>query len=135
MPDFERRKADAETVETIDSTEVVDLQLSTEAARRLQILSHITYGLYAVAWFTCGISGVVGLIIDYVKREEAGVSLYATHARWRIRTFWWTLLWFIPAGLFAMVGVGLPFLVAIGIWNVYRIIKGWLKLWELKAVP
>lgn len=135
MNEFQHRKARAEDVETIDATEVADLHLNAAQARRLRILSHILYGLYAVAWFTGGLSGIVGLIIDYVKRGDAGGSLYASHARWRIRTFWWSLFWFVLALPFVLIHIGLLFFAVIWIWGAYRVIKGWLRLLELRPVP
>ncbi|MCY0388360.1 hypothetical protein OVY01_14150 [Robbsia sp. Bb-Pol-6] len=135
MNEFQRRKAHAEDVETIDATEVADLHLDDARARQLRGLSHILYGLYALAWFTGGVSGIVALIIDYVKRGDAGQSLYASHANWRIRTFWWSLLWLLLSLPFLLIHIGYLFLVVIWIWGGYRVIKGWLRLFELRPVP
>jgi len=34
---------------------------------------------------------LVALIINYVRRDSADAGYIATHHRWLIRTFWWTL--------------------------------------------
>lgn len=135
MNEFQRRKAHAEDVETIDAAEIADLPLDAARARQLRGLSHILYGLYALAWFTGGITGILGLIIDYVKRDDARGSLYASHARWRIRTFWWSLLWFLLSLPFLLIHIGFLFCIVIWIWGAYRVIKGWLRLLELRPVP
>ncbi|HEX7374667.1 MAG TPA: hypothetical protein VF277_06805, partial [Steroidobacteraceae bacterium] len=58
-----------------------------------------------------------------------------------LRTFWLALLWMmvlaVLAALFAVTIIGLPLafgfflgLIGVGIWAVYRIARGWLKLRE-----
>jgi uncharacterized membrane protein len=55
-----------------------------------------------------------------------------SHYRWQIRTFWFALLWFCVGWMFifTFIGaiVGIPILVALTIWLVYRIARGWMRL-------
>ena len=49
-----------------------------------------------------------------------------------IATFWWTLLWLIVTGLLWLLFV-LPGWIAysiIGLWYIYRCIRGWLRFNE-----
>jgi len=134
MRDFERRKRDAETVEVIDVDGSTPIRTESEAVRRLRILSHILYGLYALSWFTGGISAIVGLIIDYVKRSDAQGTMYASHATWRIRTFWGALIGSVISAPFLLIHIGYFFLFVIWVWTLYRVIRGWISLFDRKPM-
>src|SRR5271169_843257 len=58
-----------------------------------------------------GIVGIIAIILAYVKRGEAAGTWLASHYRWLIRTFWYSLLWGIVGGvifvLLAIILVGL----------------------------
>ncbi len=110
-------------------------------------LTFILYILYIVAIFSGGLLAVIALIINYVKRSSVRGSLFDSHFRWQIRTFWWYLIWniiaFVPffflfftgenPDLFAGVALGATSfcLMVIGlawIWIVYRAIRGIMRL-------
>ena len=40
-----------------------------------------------------GLIGIAGVIVAYVKRDDARGSWVESHLRWLIRTFWFSLLW------------------------------------------
>ena len=40
-----------------------------------------------------GLIGIIAVIVCYVKRDEAAGTWVASHLRWLIRTFWFSLLW------------------------------------------
>ncbi|RLA02398.1 MAG: hypothetical protein DRQ45_04760, partial [Gammaproteobacteria bacterium] len=56
----------------------------------------------------------------------------ASHYRWQIRTFWFALLWLLIAVLLIVTVVGAPFglvlLIAVTLWLIYRIARGWMRL-------
>ncbi len=98
-------------------------------------IMHILYAMHTVAWASLGTLAVVALIINYIKRSDEAEPLYVMHHSYMISTFWWTLLWMIPAGLLALLMsitiillplAWLPFSV-VGLWYLYRCIKGWLR--------
>ena len=115
------------------------------------VAAHIVYGLHAFA-IVLGITGaptviggfvgsvpsIIGVIINYVKRGGARDTWAASHYRWQIRTFWFALLWLIIAVLLIVTVVGSPIgfivLVALTIWLIYRIARGWLRLIDRKAM-
>lgn len=73
----------------------------------------IIYGLYVVTLPTVGLSAVIGLILAYVLKGEAGPVAWS-HYVFQIRTFWLHLLFF-PLGLILLV-VGIPLsFVVVGI--------------------
>ena len=82
-----------------------------------------------------GITAIVGVIIDYVKLNDARGTWLENHLRWQIRTFWWGLFWsVIGFGLIWVFGLGFVVLGIVYIWTIYRVVKGWLKLTERKQV-
>jgi uncharacterized membrane protein len=106
----------------------------TTDADRIRTLTHVLYGLYAVHWFTGGISGLVAIIIDYLKRPDAAGTPYAAHFEWQIRTFWLGLLGYVIGGVLVFVVIGFFILAAVSIWMLYRIVKGWLYLYDNKPL-
>ena len=91
-----------------------------------------------------GLLGIVGVIVCYVKRDDARGTWVASHLRWLIRTFWFSLLWgaigAIVFVLFFIVFLLGP-LLAIGIWGaasvwvIYRVVRGYLLFNDSKPVP
>ena len=113
----------------------------------LRRLTHVIYALHAASLVTgiVGIASVVGafltgwpsiiaVILNYVYRSEVRGTRLESHFRWQIRTFWFGFLWVALCGVFIFLTfglgifvVGLP-LVILGIWFIYRIARGWLRL-------
>jgi uncharacterized membrane protein len=96
-------------------------------------ITHITYALYALGLVT-GIFAIAGLIVAYIKRDDAVGTYLASHYSWLIRTFWWGVLWTTIGIVLALVAVGFVILAVVWIWWVYRIIKGWLRLTEKREI-
>jgi len=100
----------------------------------LKTVTQVVYALQALS-FAWGVSALIGLIINYVKREDAVGTVYESHFNWQIRTFWWGLLWgVIGFILIFALGLGLVILFVAWVWAIYRVVKGWLKLTEGKPV-
>jgi uncharacterized membrane protein len=94
----------------------------------------VVYALQAAGFFV-GITWIVAIVVDYVKRDDARGTWLESHFRWQIRTFWWGLLWAVIGAITFLVIVGWFILAADAIWIIYRIVKGWLNLAENKPVP
>ncbi|MDH5444255.1 MAG: hypothetical protein OEY52_01790 [Gammaproteobacteria bacterium] len=97
-------------------------------------LTHVVYALQAVSFFNLGITLIIGVIINYVKRNDIKDSWLASHYKWQIRSFWYCMLWFTLGGLSFKQGIGQIILIASSIWLIYRIIKGWLHLFDKKPL-
>jgi uncharacterized membrane protein len=98
-------------------------------------LTHVIYALDAVSLFI-GLTGIVAIIIAYLKRDEARGSFLESHYTWIIRTFWIGLVGAIIGGATMwMFGLGMIIVGVVIVWYVYRIAKGWLALNDAKAVP
>ena len=115
-------------------------------------LTHVVYGLHAfsaitglttaafvVTAFLTGWPSIIAVIINYVKRGDVRGTFLDTHFSWQIRTFWWALLWFVIGGLLTVtiIGavIGVPLLLAVGVWVLYRIARGWLALVSRTPMP
>ena len=99
----------------------------------LKTVTMVVYALQALS-FIWGLPAIVGVIINYIKREDARGTVYESHVEWQIRTFWWGLLWAVLGLLLAVVLVGFVVMFVAWIWMIYRVVKGWLKLIENKPV-
>ena len=108
---------------------------------------HLVYALHAVSLlmgivttativgaFLTGWPSIIAVIINYVKRSDARGTWLESHFRWQIRTFWFGLLWVALCMLFVVLTLGIGMLIAwlplgiVGIWFIYRIVRGWLAL-------
>ena len=104
------------------------MEKTAEQLASLKTLTMVVYALRVLSVFV-GFTAIVGVIINYVKREDAVGTVYESHFDWQIRTFWWGLVWTV-VGFVLLFAFGLGLLVwfVAGIWALYRVIKGFLKL-------
>ena len=104
----------------------------------LSVVIGITTAAFIVTAFVFGVPSIVAVILNYIKRAEARGSFLESHFRWQIRTFWFTLLWFAVGGLLFATIIGLvvafPLFLAVGVWVVYRVVRGWLALKNGKPI-
>jgi uncharacterized membrane protein len=110
-------------------------------------LAHVIYALHAfslvtgivgaatvVGAFLTGWPSILAVILNYVKRSEVRGTWLESHFRWQIRTFWFGLLWVTLCVLFIVATLGIGLLIAwlpltlVGLWFIYRIVRGWLRL-------
>lgn len=88
-----------------------------------------------------GLVGLIAIVIAYVKRGEAAGTWLASHFRWLIRTFWWSLLWDAIGILLLMVTLFLAYpiawviWVATAIWVIYRVVRGFLLFNDRRPIP
>jgi uncharacterized membrane protein len=116
-------------------------------------LTHLMYLLHAIGLgigafssaatvigaFVFGWTSIVAIIINYVKRGDIQGTFLESHFRWQAGTFWWCVLWLVIGVVLYLVLVGflLNWLVfgIVGIWAIYRIIRGWLALNSREPMP
>jgi uncharacterized membrane protein len=102
--------------------------------KELKTLTTVVYALQAAGFFL-GVTWIVAVVINYVKREDVAGTWLESHFSWQIRTFWWGLLWGVIGVITAFIVVGFAVLFADTVWIIYRIVKGWLRLSENRPVP
>lgn len=93
----------------------------------------ITYILYLVG-FLVGLTGIIAVIMNYIKRSEMQGTWLESHANWQIRTFWWGLLGYIIGYILTFVLIGFVILLVVFIWQLYRFIKGLIALNENRPI-
>ena len=96
-------------------------------------MATLVYALYAAS-ILVGITLIGGLVIAYLKRDDAAGTWLESHYRWQIRTFWWSLLWCVLGFATAIFVVGFAVLFAAAVWFIYRVAKGWIELRAGKPV-
>lgn len=130
--------------------------MTVEAPASLLRVSHVIYALHALGLgigafgaatvlgsFLFGWPSIIAVVIGYVKRGEARGTWLESHFRWQIRTFWFALLW---AALLALVSAPLTLvllgfgtwalgLVVLGLWAIYRVARGWMRLNAHEPMP
>ena len=125
-------------------------------ADSLVTITHVVYALHTlglvvgafgtasvIGMFLFGWPSIIAVIINYVKRSDVRGTYLDSHFSWQIRTFWWAMLWAIIIGvmgaLLAIVIVGFAIWIigffALGIWAIYRIARGWLRLKDKQPMP
>lgn len=128
---------------------MTDTAMTLEAKPGLERTLHIIYGLHALGLglgafgaasvlgsFLFGWPSIIAVILSYWFRGEARGTWLESHYRWAIRTFWFALLW---AALVAIVSAPLTLVIigfgtwalgmaVLGIWAIYRIARGWMRL-------
>ena len=137
--------------------------VSPQNEASLIFVNHLTYALYLFSFFTVGLSWLVAIIINYVKRNDAQGTWLQSHFDWQINTFWYGIIMAIIATVLILIGLpagfaGLAsqdslnsfslvslsgFLILAGgllwlfivCWHLYRIIRGWLALVSRRSVP
>ena len=106
------------------------------ALHAFSLLTGIVGAATVVGAFLIGWPSIIAVILNYVKRSEARGTWLESHFRWQIRTFWFGLLWVALCGLFVLATLGIGLLIAwlplgvVGLWFIYRIARGWLRLLE-----
>jgi len=113
------------------------------ALHALSVLIGVVGAASIVGSFIFGVPSIVAVIMNYARRREVAGIWLESHFSWQIRTFWWALGWSIivmvvsaPLMLvligFATAVVGL---LLIGAWVLYRVVRGWLALRDLRPLP
>jgi uncharacterized membrane protein len=130
--------------------------IDNAAESKLVRTLHIVYALHAlglalgafgaatvVGSFLFGWPSIIAVIVSYIYRGDARGTWLESHFAWAIRTFWIALAIAVVVGLVSallmlvLVGfVTLPVgFFLLGVWAVYRIARGWLRLNARQAMP
>jgi uncharacterized membrane protein len=94
-----------------------------QKARNLVLITYILFGLSLIN----GLTAVAGVIIAHIKVNETTDHFVESHYRWLIRTFWLGLVGAIIGGILTVIFIGFLILVAVFLWYIYRLVKGFLR--------
>ncbi len=109
----------------------------------LSIIIGIVTGASIIGAFLFGWPSIAAVVLNYVMRAEAKGTYVESHFAWQIRTFWYAMFF---ALIVAFVGFVLSWFligfavwvfgfVIMGIWVGYRIVRGWMRLVKMQAMP
>ena len=130
--------------------------MTIEAPAALVRTTHIVYALHAlglalgafgaatvIGSFLFGWPSIIAVVVNYIYRGDARGTWLESHFDWQIRTFWYALAW---AALVAIVSIPLTLVISgfgtwmlgmlmLGLWAIYRIVRGWLRLNAHQPMP
>jgi uncharacterized membrane protein len=121
-------------VNTTNQSSLIGWTQVIYALHAVSLLTGILGAATVVGAFLIGWPSVIAVILNYVKRSEAAGTWLESHFRWQIRTFWFGVLWVGLCFLFVVLTLGIGLVVAwlplgiVGLWFVYRVVRGWLAL-------
>lgn len=130
--------------------------IQDDELNRSQRMLHIIYGLHALGLglgafgaatvlgsFLFGWPSIIAVVLSYLERDKVQGTWLSSHIDWVIRTFWIALIWSlvvlvvsIPLMALLVGFATLPLgLFLLGVWAIYRIARGWLRLKDGQPMP
>ena len=103
---------------------------SNSEVKNYVFIAYVAYALGLLILFT----PVIGVILAFIKRDEAQGSIYASHIDWLIKTFWVSLIGLLLGRLTILILIGWLILLVTAIWFIYRVVVGLIKLNEDKPI-
>jgi uncharacterized membrane protein len=131
---------------------VTTIESKPELVRTL----HIVYALHAlglvlgafgaasvIGSFLFGWPSIIAVIVSYIYRGDARGTWLESHFDWAIRTFWIALAFAAVVALLSLplmlvvIGFGtwVVGMALLGLWAIYRIARGWMRLNSRQPMP
>ena len=111
----------------------------------LRTIGHISYALHAIVAVGAVLPAfqpsiallIVAFVLDLAKKGDAQGTWQESHFAWRIRSVIWAgILYVVTIPLWILLLVpGWIAWVAISIWFLYRVVRGWLALSDRRPMP
>jgi uncharacterized membrane protein len=118
---------------------MTDAQIQAPGTTRADSLRKITlfdYGLHiASPIVSMMLLSIIALVINYFKLGDTRGTIYESHMRNMISTFWWTAFWLVITGILSFFTIGLLSwaMVIPVLWYLYRNIRGLLRALDGRA--
>jgi uncharacterized membrane protein len=133
-----------------------DVIIQDDALNSSTRMLHIIYGLHALGLglgafgaatvlgsFLFGWPSIIAVVLSYIERSKVRNTWLSSHIDWVIRTFWIALIWSlvvlvvsIPLMALLVGFATLPLgMFLLGVWAIYRIARGWLRLKDGEPMP
>jgi len=103
---------------------------TVEGERTMVLVSYVLHLVGAVA----GLTSIVGLVINYVKRGGYD-DVFDSHHAWMISSFWWALLWVVIGCITIFILIGWAILFAVWVWYIYRHVRGLVAFLNGEPMP
>jgi uncharacterized membrane protein len=98
-----------------------------DAMATLKTTTNLVYLLQALS-FVLGVTSVIGVAVNYLRRADVRGTWLETHFVWQIRTFWFQLLWGLIGLVTSVLLIGFLIWAGVYFWTLYRVVKGWANL-------
>ena len=115
--------------------------MQEDATHTVSLISYVLHLIVAVSAVIPGAQVgplllLVALILDLVKKGDAGEGWEASHFSYRIRTvIWAAVLYLVTAPLwFFFILPGWLAWLAVSVWFLYRIVLGWVRMNKQQAM-
>ncbi len=95
------------------------------------LIAHVLMG---ASILTAGVVSVAGLIMAYIKRDELKGTYLESHCKWIIETFWIAFGVGVLGFMLSFIFIGIPILLGVAIWFIYRVILGAIRISERRAL-
>jgi uncharacterized membrane protein len=104
--------------------------MSRYSDRTVALIAYVLHLVGSVA----AIPSLIGLVLNYMSRRGYDDAL-ASHHRYMIKTFWWTVLWMIVGWVLTLLLVGWIVCFLAWAWYIYRHIRGLIALSNAESLP
>ena len=114
-----------------------DISIEQKEMEKLQTLKKLAATVYlcqAPTFMLAGLPLLMGVAINFFKRNEVQGTWLESHFNWQIKTTWITLAGFALSGITFGMGIGFFILISTVVWLVYRITIGWFALNDEKPI-
>jgi len=94
------------------------------------ILATNNNGIQAISLFL-SIAWILSLVLSYARLKSVSGTKLEFHCLWQINTSWISLILCHISLAFILLrfySIGLPILISVNIWAIYRILKGYLLI-------
>ncbi len=115
-------------------SELLNNQPDAEKLETLKRLATTVYLCQLLSFAFAGLPLLIGVVINFMNRNDVQGTWLESHFNWQIQTVWMTLAGFALAGLTFETGIGLFILLPTILLLVYRIVIGWNALSAGQAV-
>ena len=114
-----------------------DISISHKSSDDLHTLKRLAATVYLcqiLTFLLAGLPLLLGVAINFYKRDAVKGTWLESHFNWQIRTTWIALAGFAIAGISVTTQFGLLILLVNILWMVYRITVGWYALTDGKPI-
>ena len=100
-----------------------------QSDKPLNSMKTLTLGVYVLQGLSIffGITALIGVVLNYLKKGDAQGTWLESHFRWQITTFWVSLIVGVIGTVTTFFGIGYLILIAVYVWIIYRVYKGWAQ--------
>ena len=80
-----------------------------------------------------GITAIISVVIAYLKRDDARGTPFESHYSNAIEIFWVFFACMLVVVPLCFVLIGIPLIVALYVWVIFRTVKGLVRAIDAKA--